>query len=95
MSNRDRIERMRAEAEAKERENEEKRKEPAARPKRAAAGGDARRKLVWAVKDPRGEILATFPYGRKELAKADARRRGEADGRSYIVTPERVPFDGG
>ena len=94
MSNRDRIDRMREEAAATEREKEKRRAERASRPGASAkADTDVRLKLVWAVKDPGGEVLCTYPYPRKDLAEAEAQRRRVSDGRSYIVTPEKVPFD--
>ena len=95
-SNRDRIDRMRAEAAARERERQEKRERgrdaPAPGPTRKRApAGDGRMKMVWAVKDGRGEIVETYPYPRKEDALADARRRTEA-GKAHIVTPHKVSF---
>lgn len=83
MSNRDRIERLRAEAAAAERE----------KAKRRAGEGEARLKLVWAVKDPGGEVLCTYPYPQRDMAEAEARRRRAGDGRSYFVAPEKVPLD--
>jgi hypothetical protein len=96
MSNRDRIARMRAEADAAEKEKAERRaQQPPSTPKEAkqAAAAGVRMKVVWAVKDPHGEILTTYPYPNKAQAEAEAGRLREADGRSYIVTPEKVPMD--
>ena len=51
-----------------------------------------RLKAVWAVKDGHGEIVATFPYPRKSLAEAEAKRLTEENRRSYIVVPHKVPM---
>jgi len=91
MSNRARIGRMREEAAATRREKEEQRAEKAAQEPRKAARQGGRLVVVWAVKDPRGEVLSTFPYPRKDLAEAEVKRRRAADGRSYIVTREKIP----
>lgn len=84
MSNRDRIDRMRAEAEAAQREK---------KTTRAAAGGPARFKFVWVVKDGAGEIVATYPYARKEAAEAEAERRKRNESRHFMVAKHKVPFD--
>jgi len=94
MSNRDRIGRMREEAAATRREKDKRRAEKAAQKPRKAMQPDARMIVVWAVKDPRGEILETFPYPRRDLAEAEAKRRRATDDRSYIVTCEKIPAPG-
>jgi hypothetical protein len=95
MSNRDRIARMRDEAEATEREEEVKRKAGAAAdpPKRSRSSEPVRLKAVWAVKDGAGEIVATYPYAFKAAAQAEADRRKAEERRDYIVCPHKVPFD--
>ena len=100
MSNRDRISRMREEADATQREQEDKRKARAAsdaasprRPRSSATSEPARLKAVWAVKDGAGEIVATYPYAFKAAAEAEAARLKTTDQRDYIVCPHRVPFD--
>jgi hypothetical protein len=93
-SNRDRIDRMREEAAAKERERRERREREAAAPgttRKRKPAGDGRMKMVWAVKDGRGEIVKTYPYPRKEDALAEARRLTDA-GKAHIVTPHKVSF---
>jgi hypothetical protein len=85
MSNRDRIARMREEASANERDRSSVRK---------TGGGPARLMAVWAVKNGAGEIVATFPYARRDAAVAEAERRNAADRSSYIVCPHRMPFNG-
>ncbi|MHC4957910.1 MAG: hypothetical protein ACYTGN_06000 [Planctomycetota bacterium] len=98
-SNRDRIGRMREEAAATERERKEKAEQRAraasvpGAPKRASKKpvGDGRMKMVWAVKDGRGEIVNTYPYPRKEDALVEARRLTDA-GKAHIVTPHKVSF---
>jgi hypothetical protein len=97
MSNRDRIDRMRAEADAAQREREQKRKEAGDKPARSRAGKAAkpagRMKIVWAVKDPAGKIVKTFPYPLKAAAEADAKERTGETGREHMVRPEKVPME--
>jgi hypothetical protein len=83
MSNRDRLDRLRAEREIEEKEKEEKRKAAAAK---KAAGGTrsrstrkkaapaARMKVVWAVCRANGDVVETFPYPQKAEAEAAADR---------------------
>ncbi len=78
MSNRDRISRMREEADATDRE-----KGPV---------DTGRLRAVWAVKDGHGEVVATFPYARKSLAAAEAARLKDVNRRAYIVCQHKVPF---
>ena len=82
MSNRDRLERLREEAHLAEKE----------RGKQERNAG--RMLAVWAVKDGMGEVVATFPYPRKEDAEREAARLKEANRRTYIVAPHKIPFDG-
>jgi len=84
MSNRDRIDRLRAEADATQRE--QKRAGP-------AAGEPERFKYVWIVKDGAGEIVAKYPYARKEAAEAEAERRKRNESRHFMVAKHKVPFD--
>ena len=97
MSNRDRIARMAEEAKATGAERKK------AAEKRAAAPGTPRAKrkvisgrvmAVWAVKDGRGEVVATFPYPRKDMAESEAKRLKAANHKTYIVCPHKVPFEG-
>lgn len=81
MSNRDRLERLREEAQIADRE-------------RGAKERNAGRMLaVWAVKDGMGEVVATFPYPRKADAESEAARLREANRKTYIVAPHKIPFD--
>jgi hypothetical protein len=99
MSNRDRISRLREEADATEREKKEEKKTRAATtgaPKRTRASASSepeRLKAVWAVKDGAGEIVATYPYAFKSAAEAEADRLKNAENRDYIVCPHKVPFE--
>ena len=98
MSNRDRIARMREEANAVQKEKEEKRKADAAagvtkRTRSSASAGPERLKAVWAIKDGSGEIVATYPYAFKADAEAEAGRLKNTQNRDYIVCPHKVPFD--
>jgi len=85
MSNRNRIARMRDEAElgALEREKAQ-----------ASAGQPPRMMAVWAVKNGAGEIVKVFPYARKDDAQADAEARREGGRHTFIVVPHKVPFEG-
>ena len=85
MSNRDRIARMRDEAEVQGRERDKA---------RAWAGQPPRMRAVWAVKDGAGTIVKVFPYARKDDAQAEAERLREGGRHTYIVVPHKVPFDG-
>lgn len=99
MSNRDRIARMREEANAAQKEKEEKEKRKAAAPgapkrtRSSASDEPTRLKAVWAVKDGAGEIVATYPYAFRAAAEAEAGRLKAAQNRDYIVCPHKVPFD--
>jgi hypothetical protein len=100
MSNRDRISRMREEADATQKQKEEKRKAAAttgSAPKRtrsSASSEPERLKAVWAIKDGAGEIVATYPYAFKSAAEAEADRLKSTKNRDYIVCPHKVPFEG-
>ena len=63
MSNRQRIDRMREEAEIGASE-------------RKRAREPTRFKYVWALRNAKGEIVAVHPYARRPAADADAKRRG-------------------
>ena len=102
MSNRDRIQRMAAEAEAKRQEkqkNDEVKKKakktsakktsakkPATRKKGASKG---RVKIVWAVSVPAGNALKIFPYREKAQAEAEAARLTLKKGTLHVVRSER------
>jgi len=84
MSNRDRLNRLRDEAEIRGDERREKER------REANAG---RLLAVWAVKNGMGEVVATFPYARKADAERDAERRHTEERATYIVAPHKIPFD--
>jgi hypothetical protein len=98
MSNRDRIARLRDEADATAREREaaqSARREREPSPRRpAAAAPPSRVKVVWAVKDGAGAIVATFPYPDRKAAEKEALRRSEGGRHTFLVAPHKVPFDG-
>lgn len=98
MSNRERIERMRAEAEAAEKERAAARAERASRP--AAARGASRKadaqprgriRLVWSVCDQRGDEVQQFPYAKEQEARAEAERLSTDTGRPHFVKQSEVP----
>lgn len=98
MSNRDRIARMAAEAEVARQEQAAKKvpaaSKPASRSKARAKAAPARVRIVWAVCEPSGAQVKTYPYAQEEAAQADARERTTATGRTHFVTKAEVPFDG-
>ena len=93
MSNRDRLDRLREEAELGEKEKKKKTRATPARKSRAKASEPTRFKFVWAVKDGAGQIVAVYPYPRKPAAEAEATRRKKAEQRHFLVTKHKVPFD--
>ncbi len=50
---------------------------------------EGRLMAVWAIKNGAGEIVATFPYARKEAALVEAARLQESEGRDFIVAPHK------
>lgn len=97
MSNRDRVDRLRAEADATERVKKEKAaaapaKKKATRKRKAAE--PLRLKVVWAVKDHTRTIVKLFPFAYKAQAEAEARRLTDSTTRDHIVDRQKVPFTG-
>lgn len=98
MSNRDRIEHLRAEAEAAAKEKAAAKAEKAARSptsrksSRKAAAEKPRVRIVWLVCDPSGKEWKQFPYAQEQEARAEALRQSTATGRSYFVTQADVPL---
>lgn len=98
-SNRDRIQRLRAEADATRKEREERAKQRAADPatrarsRTKAPAPSGRLKVVWAVKDPDGNIVKAYPYPQQDRAEAEAARLREKHQRYYAVRKEKVPMD--
>lgn len=105
MSNRDRIQRMAAEAEAarvekanraeakKKTKKQVKKKAPT--PKRATrkkAATKGRVKIVWAVCVPAGKAQKIFPYREKAEAEAEAERLTRQKGTLHVVRSERQPM---
>ncbi len=90
MSNRDRIQRLQAEAAATAHEKEGKAAASAKRrSSRSKVAVPQRMKIVWAVCDPKGKIVKTFPYPLKPAAEAEALRLGDG----FRVRDHRVPMD--
>ena len=84
MSNRDRLARLRDEADIRDRERGEKER------RERNAG---RMLAVWAVKNGMGEVVATYPYPRKADAEREAERLRREERATYIVAPHKIPFD--
>lgn len=95
MSNRERIDNLRAEADAKAREKA-RAPEPKAGGKAKAAGkakSAGRVRFVWSVCGPSGKEEVQFPYAQEEAARAEAVRRTEETGKTHFVTRAEVPVD--
>jgi hypothetical protein len=100
MSNRGRIEHLRAEADAAAKEKAAAKsakadKPPTARKKAAkkAATSGGRVRIVWSVCDPSGKEVQQFPYAQEKEARAEAQRQAAATGRTYFVKQADVPVD--
>ncbi|HEX6811980.1 MAG TPA: hypothetical protein VF384_10195 [Planctomycetota bacterium] len=94
MSNRERIERLRAEADAAAREKAAARAAKAGRattPK-AAASARGRVRIVWSVFDPTGKEVKSFPYAQEAEARAAAAELTASTGRPHYVAQADVPF---
>ena len=92
MSNKDRIDRLREEADLKAKEKPAP-KEPKGPKAKAAAAPAGRMKIVWAVCAVNGSIVKTFPYPLKESAEAEVKRLTEETAAPHHLRAERVPFD--
>jgi len=95
-SNSERIAHAAAEAAATAREKAEARKLRAAAkataPKKRATrkvAAPQRMKMIWVVRKPGKEPVATFPYRDKAAAQSDAKRRGK----TFVVGNAKVPMD--
>jgi hypothetical protein len=104
MSNRDRIDQLRREAEATAKEKAAAKAEKAARPpaprKKASGSGTrsaatpsrGRVRMVWKVCDSSGKEVSQFPYAQEEEARAEALQQTTATGRTHFVAKAEVPF---
>ena len=91
MSNRERIDRLRAEADAAAKERAAK---PKAAPKSRSAAAKAppgKVRLIWIVCGPSGKEVTRFPYAQEEQARADAVQRTESTGQTHFVTKAETP----
>src|SRR5262245_13034199 len=91
-SNAERIAKAAAEAEAGAAAKAAKPAKPATprKPRAPAAPrAPARIKIVWAVGQPGGKAVKTFPYIERAAADAEAARIGKG----CMVMPLKVPFD--
>ncbi len=101
MSNRDRIEHMRAEADATAKEKEAAKAAKAAAPKtarsstrKAASAPTPRRvRIVWSVCDQSGKDVQQFPYAQEEQARAEAAQRTASSGRTHFVKQADVAVE--
>ena len=79
-----------AKAKSKSKAKSTSRSKTATKP--VAAGG--RMKAVWNVIDPNFKTVATFEYREKAEAEKKAADLTKTKGKTYLVRPDRVPFDG-
>ena len=95
MSNRERIDRLRAEAEAaaKEKAAAKAALPPKSRKSSSKAQPPARVRIVWLVCDPSGKEVKRFPYAQEQEARADAQQQSAATGRSYFVMQADAPYE--
>lgn len=100
MSNRDRIDQMRAEADAAQKERDAKREARAANPstrsapktrERAAPAPSGKVRLVWSVRNQRGDEVAFYAYPQQAEARAEAERLTEETERAHFVTQAEKP----
>lgn len=95
MSNRDRIEQLRAEADAAAKEKAEakakKAQEPKASRKSTSKSGKKdgspapRVRIVWAVCDAAGREVQQFPYPQEKEAREEAQRLTTSTGKTHFV----------
>jgi hypothetical protein len=106
MSNRERIERLAAEAQATAREKKEKGTSkkaapPAADVEEKTAEPRARKssrpakamKIVWKVFNATGKEVAVFPYPNRAEADAHAAQLASKNGVHHFVEPAKVPME--
>ena len=98
-SNRERIARAAAEAEAAEKEKATARKTPGtktsagASPKRVLAKTTGRIRIVWIVCDQSGSPVGTFDYPKGDEARAEAERLTREKAKPHFVKRGEVPFE--
>lgn len=102
MSNRDRIARLRAEADAAAKEKAEAKAAKAAQSpaagKAASKSGKAqaskgRVRIVWKVCDSSGKEVQQFPYAQEQEARTEAEKRTASSGRTHFVTQGEVTVE--
>lgn len=95
MSNRERIEHLRAEADAAAREKAAAKAAKAARSpsgsRKVAPAPPGRVRLVWTVCGPNGKEVQRFPYAQEAEARAEAERQTATTGRTHFVSKAEVP----
>jgi len=102
MSGRERMERMRAEADAAAKEKEAARAAKEAQPKSARsstrsssskkqAPPPARVRIVWMVCDSTGKEVKQFPYAKEAEARAEAEQLTASSGKTHFVKQADVP----
>lgn len=100
MSNRDRIEHLRAEADAAAKEKEAAKAAKAAEPKaprksssgkKKAAAPTGRVRIVWLVCDSSGREVKRFPYAQEQEARAEAQQLTTSTGKTHFAKQADVP----
>lgn len=98
MSGRERMERMRAEADAAAKEKEAAKAARDAAPKsprksssKKAAPPPGRVRIVWMVCDATGKDVKQFPYPQEKEARAEAEQLTASTGKTHFVKQADVP----
>lgn len=98
MSGRERMERLRAEADAAAKEKEAAKAARDAQPKakRSASGKKVappptRVRIVWMVCDSAGADVKQFPYAKEQEARAEAAQLTASTGKTHFVKQADVP----
>ena len=97
MSNRDRIERLAAEADVAAREKTEKAEAKSAakitKKKAGSVASASRQKVVWKIFNVNYKEVAVYPYAQKQDADAMAQKLTTDSGQSHFVNSVKVPLE--
>ncbi len=92
-SNKARIQKAAEEVDATKKAKKKAAKKKTTKKKTAKTATRVRMKIVWAVCDPGGKILKTFPYPLKPAAETEAKRLTDKKKTQHKVRPEKVPME--
>jgi len=101
MSNKDRIAKLAAEADATKKAKATKKKAAKKKKvakkktvrKKAAKKAAGRLKLVWVVCDHSGSGVKTFAFNEQKVAEKEAKRLTEDKGKTHFVKKDKVPLE--